>query len=454
MKYVHLGSRLYGAALAIHPEKAAVLEAVFQARLAGRDETDDEKRGPTLEERARAERARLHAAYVGAGIALQRREDKPYALTQSGVALIPVLGTLVQRGGFMGAISGLASYDRIAGLVTRAADDPEVRGILLEIDSPGGEVRGLPDLANTLDALRQRKPLYAHANEEAYSAAYWLGSSAEHLAVAVSGGVGSIGTLAMLVDQTKRDSMMGYKYEFIYDGARKIDGNPHQALSDPARAAITAEVQRFGLMFRSHVAAMRGMSEEAVRATEAGLLNPDQALAGGFVDAIATLGETLAALEKSLTTAFTPGARTAARRNSTAKESRMETNDKSAAAQPAQPQAAATHSAADLAKASADARSAERARVAAITTCEQAKGRTKLAQHIAHATDMTLEQAQAMLGAAPVEAAAAGNALSAAMAGVKNPAVGADGEQQRDSHQPVIDAAAIFEARRQAASGK
>jgi hypothetical protein len=144
MAYSRLAARLYGAPLLITPEKAKILEEVFRAHLVGTAPKvramDDDYGSESEEQRA----ARVHQERVQryAGIALQRRDDKPYALTQSGIALIPAMGTLIQRGSWMDSMSGLTSYDMLASMLDKSMADPDVRGALFEYDTPGGEVPG------------------------------------------------------------------------------------------------------------------------------------------------------------------------------------------------------------------------------------------------------------------------------------------------------------------------
>jgi len=140
MSYPRLWARAYNTPLFLDPEKAKVIEAVFRSHITGEHkialmEDDDHALSP--EQRAAAEHERRCRAYTG--IELVRRDDKPYAMTKSGIAMIPVLGTLVQRGSWLDSMSGLMSYDMVASLVERASSDAEVRAVLLEIDSPGGE---------------------------------------------------------------------------------------------------------------------------------------------------------------------------------------------------------------------------------------------------------------------------------------------------------------------------
>jgi signal peptide peptidase SppA len=302
MRYPHLWARLYGAPLLIYPDKAKVIEEVFRSHVLGTGMPSPKAMDdyPAETPAQRAARVQKEREQTYAGIALMNKPEKPYAVTSAGIALIPVIGSLVQRGSWIDAMSGLSSYDRITSLVESAVADQDVRGILLEIDSPGGEASGIVEMASRIREASTKKPTWAAANGMAYSAAYWVAASAERVYAPITGGVGSIGAVALHVDQSKRDKQMGYTYTFVHAGAKKVDLNSHQELSDRGRARLQAEVDRFYGLFVSDVAKDRGLSAEAVRATQAGLLTPTEAKDGGFIDGIATLRETVALLEQRL----------------------------------------------------------------------------------------------------------------------------------------------------------
>ena len=463
--YPHLATQLYGVPLLIHPEKAALIERVFQARLQGDHSIalmeDD---GDTPAQRAEREQARRAIAY--AGIGLQPRSDKPYALTNSGIALIPVMGTLMKRGSWMGAMSGLTGYDQIASLIDNALADAEVKSILMEIDSPGGQANGLFELAARLIQANSAKPVWGHANENAYSAAYALLSATDRAYAPNTGGVGSIGTIAMHVDQSKRDSMMGYSYTFIYAGAKKADLNSHAPLNESGLAFLDAEVQRVNGMFISHVADRRNLTAEAVLATEAALMSPPEALDGRFIDGVATLAEVVSLLEAELRNpGSTTGTGMAARRSAVLtqrKETQMNTEKGKPAASATQAEAdQPKHTDAQLEAARAEATTAamaagrvegvkaERERVQGILTHAEAKDRPQLAMSVAFETEMTVEQAAKLLAAAPKQAA--GSALASLMASVKNPKVGADTDIDLGAAKPKIDTNSIYASRRKTA---
>ena len=173
---------------------------------------------------------------------------------------MPVLGLLVTRGDWLTALLGATEYGAIADAVAGAADDPAVRGILLEVNSPGGEVGGLFDLVDAIGTIKTRsgKPLWAVASESALSAAYAIASLADRLYVTRTGEVGSVGVVAVHIDESSSDAMAGLKWTLIHAGARKTDGNPHEPLSPRATADIQADVDALHDELVAVVAGNRG----------------------------------------------------------------------------------------------------------------------------------------------------------------------------------------------------
>ncbi|MBF0626106.1 MAG: S49 family peptidase, partial [Magnetococcales bacterium] len=216
-------------------------------------------------------------------------------ITPNGIALVPIHGTLAKRVGAVEAASGLTGYAAVEEMILDAATDPAVRAILLDIDSPGGEVGGVFDLAAMIREARQSKPVWAVA-DDAFSAAYLLASAAERIYLPQTAGVGSVGVIAVHVDESQRDAQEGRRYTTVFAGARKNDFSSHEPLSGDARNRIQAEVDRLYGMSVATVAANRGMTEEAVRATEAGIYFGANALVAGLADRVGTLRDALAEL--------------------------------------------------------------------------------------------------------------------------------------------------------------
>ncbi len=229
------------------------------------------------------------------------RRRGTYLVTPEGIAVIPVFGTLVKRAGAIEAASGLTSYGHLEEQIMDAATDPAVRAVLLDIDSPGGEAAGVFDLADLVYEARSLKPVWAVADEEAFSGAYAIASAAERLIVPRTGGLGSIGVVALHVDRSARDAMEGFRTTTVYAGAAKNDFNPHETLKDGARRTLQIEVDRvYGLLVDT-VARNRGLTADAVRATEARLFFGEDAVRAGLADEVGTMRSAFAALAATLT---------------------------------------------------------------------------------------------------------------------------------------------------------
>ena len=262
----HLAARLFGTPLLVHRAKLDVILAVL------------------------GERLNLTAPAADLAIPVPRVTPAQ----PSGIAVIPIHGTLVKRVLGMEAASGLTSYGGIAQEIDAALADPQVQGILLDIDSPGGEASGSFELARQIRHAATQKPVWAVANDAAYSAAYALAASAQRLIVTETGGVGSIGVIALHIDQSAKDAQEGYRYTAVTAGAHKNDFSPHHPLSDEAKAELQAEVDRLYGLFVEHVTAMRSLNADAVRATEAGLYFGANAITAGLADAVSSFETALA----------------------------------------------------------------------------------------------------------------------------------------------------------------
>ena len=230
------------------------------------------------------------------------------SITVEKIAVISVIGTLVSRSSYLDAASGLQSYGDISDAVADAMDDPTVRGIILDVDSPGGEIGGLFDLIEELRTARgiKAKPLWAVANESALSAAYAIASAADRLYVTRTGEIGSIGVVAVHIDESGADTKAGLTWTFVFAGERKIDGNAHEPLSDRARATIQADVDRLYGELCALIAGNRGLSTPAVRATDAAIYRGEPAVRAGLADRVGTLdlaiAEMVAELDRSAST--------------------------------------------------------------------------------------------------------------------------------------------------------
>ncbi len=190
-------------------------------------------------------------------------------------------------------VLGMTSYEKIREEIEEALIDEEVETIILDIDSPGGEVNGLFDLADFIYEARksEKKKIVAIANDDAYSAAYAIASSAEKVFVSRTSGVGSIGVIASHVDQSGFDEKQGVKYTTVFAGKRKNDLNPHEPMTSESLGSLQKEVDRLYEMFVQLIARNRGLSIEKIRSTEAGLYFGEKAIEIGLADGVTTFFE-------------------------------------------------------------------------------------------------------------------------------------------------------------------
>jgi len=283
----HIASRVFNTPLMIDSKKLAAILAVLAPRLG-------------------MEPPAVEAALLG-----EQRSRKPYAVTDAGVAVIEVAGSLVNRASGMDAQSGLTSYEQLGNEILDAATDPQVRGILMRLDSYGGEANGAGDVAGVIEEAARIKPVWASVDDWALSAGYLLASATDRIWVTRTGGVGSVGIIAMHLDQSGWDAANGLRYTTIFAGDRKNDFNPHEPLSEGARDVLVDEVDRLYGMFVDAVARRRSMNAAAVRGTEAGILYGEDAVARGFADRVGTFRDALAAMTASLSQPkFTKGGTT------------------------------------------------------------------------------------------------------------------------------------------------
>jgi capsid assembly protease len=271
---VHLASRLYGTPLLIARAKLDTILAVL---------------GPRI--------GLMHTELAVPITVPTQSEPMP---SMPGIAVIPIHGTLVRRAVGLDAASGLTSYARIAADIDAALAAPEVAGILLDIDSPGGEAGGVFELGAHIRAANAVKPIWAHAGDAAFSAAYALACATQRVSLSATGGVGSIGVIALHIDQSVRNAQNGLSVTALTAGAHKNDGTPHAPLTPQATTALQTEIDRLYALFVDHVAQMRGLDAEAVRATEAALFFSDDAVASGLADAVAPFATTLADFSTAL----------------------------------------------------------------------------------------------------------------------------------------------------------
>jgi signal peptide peptidase SppA len=288
MRFAHLAQRLFNVPLAIRQEKAEVIMAALAERLG-------------ISQISRIEGNRLQPmAYDEWDEDFSRPGrvvDVGYDMVgDTGVAVIAVQGTLVQKLGCLRPWSGMTGYDGLRESILRAHMDPAVKAIVFDIDSPGGEVAGCFDLVDMVYGLRGDKPMWSILSESAYSAAYAFASATDRIIVPRTGGVGSIGVITMHVDWSKALTSAGIAVTFITYGDRKADFHPEIPLSPEALKSAQADIDAMGELFVSTVARNRNLAPEAVRDTQAACFMGENGVSRGLADAVMAPAEAFEAL--------------------------------------------------------------------------------------------------------------------------------------------------------------
>jgi signal peptide peptidase SppA len=219
---------------------------------------------------------------IGARPALIRMQDvedddeeaAPY-LMEDGIAIINICGPLYSE-----------TYAAIQKQLI-AAEDPEVKGAVLNFNTPGGVTDGAFETADAVAHLAAMKPVYGVAATKAYSAGYLLASQCTKVYCSpVSGGVGSIGVKCYHADYSGALQQAGIKITSVSAGSGKTDGDPYEPLTDDGRSKIQAEVDRLYGQFVGAVARGRGITPQDLVSMGAQVFNGSgNALASGLADA-------------------------------------------------------------------------------------------------------------------------------------------------------------------------
>lgn len=221
---------------------------------------------------------------------------RPEPRAAGTVAVLPLYGVIAPRMNAMTQISGGTSAEAFGALIRRAVDDPGISAIVIDVDSPGGSVFGVEELAATIRGLKGRKPILAVANTMMASAAYWIASQADEIIASPSSQVGSIGVIGVHQDLSGAEAKAGVKTTLIAAGKFKTEGNSLEPLSEEARAAMQKHVDAYYGAFVRDVAKGRGVTAAAVRDGfgEGRAVTAVEAVKVGLADAVGTRHQAIA----------------------------------------------------------------------------------------------------------------------------------------------------------------
>jgi signal peptide peptidase SppA len=249
------------------------------------------------------------------------RRQAATAVSSGGIAVLPLYGVLTQRGNMVDDVSGPGSVStqQFSSALRQALADDTVSQILIDIDSPGGSVYGVSELADEITQARSQKPVVAVANSLAASAAYWIGCSASEFYVSPGGEVGSIGVWQAHFDHSQALAAEGVKPTLISAGKFKVEGNPYAPLDDDAQAFMQSRVDDYYASFTKAVARGRGVPIAQVREGmgQGRVLGADAAMAQNMVDGVATFDDVVRKMRRDAKGAVKPKANRLAQARST-----------------------------------------------------------------------------------------------------------------------------------------
>ena len=251
----------------------------------------------------------IHPDWLGAYAtdieSLSVKDGEPYdesnfVSIRGGVAVVDIRGALVRYAGYGWWSSSRLSIETLAKTFQSAVDDPAVKAILLNIDSPGGQVNGIHEMGELIYAARVAKPVWAYSGGMAASAAYWLGTAAERLVIDATASVGSIGVVALMVDWSKFDERVGIQ-EVEIVSSQSPNKRP-DVKTEEGRTQIRKELDALADVFIDRVARNRGVTVETVLSDfgQGGILVGYGAVTAGMADEIGSFEGVMADLQSKV----------------------------------------------------------------------------------------------------------------------------------------------------------
>jgi len=385
---------------------------------------------------------------------LGRELDNSYVTEiREGAAVIPVVGPLFRYANIFTAISGASSYEILAKDFTSALENPDIHSIILDIDSPGGEVNGCAEFASMIFEARGKKPIIAYASGDAASGAYWIASACDQIIASETSMLGSIGVVAVY---------RGSKDESVLEIVSSQ--SPYKRLdpsSKDGKSRLQSRIDDLATVFIESIAKHRGVDPPTVIKDFGGgdVFIGKNAINSGLADHIGSLEQIInehsnnqnpAKLRGSSFLALEDSTMTDKNHKTEASEGQVLSLESLKTDYPNLVEAIQTETIASTSdEVSQQSVITERERIGAIISSEAAKGREQLAQHLAFSTDMSADMALATLGASPVKAEASApvsnTGFEQVMASVGNPAIEPDApEQEGDDADAVAKRIAKF----------
>ncbi|HGE8241998.1 S49 family peptidase [Aeromonas veronii] len=392
-------SRLFNTPLMIRPTEAQIIITAVSEQM-GVGSLLDASSGKVIDLSGQVEQSAESFSERGA-------RSRSYALVD-GIAVLPISGTLAHKWGGLQPSCGATGYDGIQGRLNQALKDPEVRGIMLDVDTPGGEVAGAFDCTDIIARANKIKPVWSLCYDMHCSAGQLLVSGAGRRLITQTGIAGSIGVVIAHMDVSEMLKQTGRKVTLIHAGSNKVDGNPYEALPERVRAKLQDDVEATRLRFANTVSRHTGLSVDRILAQEAGTFEGQAAIEQGLADELVNGADAVAVMAERISHKQTFA--TGRNMNVTDKNATEGADPKVATTELNKPTASAPVVAPVASAPVVDGEqlaAAENARIMGILDLPEAKGREAAAKELAKNPAMTVEGAKAVLAAIPQTAQAA-----------------------------------------------
>jgi len=190
----------------------------------------------------------------------ERLEDTRKVTLRNGVAIVPVVGPIFRYANLFTEISGATSTQVLATDIQRALDDPKVKSIVLNIDSPGGVAAGINELAEMIYAGRSRKQIVAYIGGTGASAAYWIASAAGEIVIDEASLAGSIGVVVEAVVENEKATGRT-RYQIV---SRNAPNKRPDLATEEGRAKVGETIDAMSEVFVGKVARNLGVAAEKV----------------------------------------------------------------------------------------------------------------------------------------------------------------------------------------------
>ncbi len=201
----------------------------------------------------------------------------------SGIAIIPLKGEISNDGG--GSLGSPLDAGEVVDMIEEAQGNSDVGAILLDIDSPGGEVVASKQIVYAVRG--SKKPVYSYINSLGTSGAYYAAASTQYIMADRDSITGSIGVISVLPNVEGLLEKLGVRMNVLKEGEHKDIGSPFKEMTETDRQIFQSVLSQIYANFKNDVFEFRGgkiTSSQLERIADGRILSGSQAYDSGLVD--------------------------------------------------------------------------------------------------------------------------------------------------------------------------